>query len=178
MTFYAPKSLIEYIRIRKLYKKAFPKEERKPFSIIKRMQKLGKSDLWYFEEDGVFLGMAATINGSRQVLVDYFAVDEKKRGMGHGGRMIEALIEHYSPRGVFLEIEIPYDTAKNCAERKRRKSFYLSHGLSEMGTRAKLFGVDMELLGTGFYMSFDDYRSFYLENYGRFAYDNIKAIDV
>ena len=177
MTFNAPRGLTDEIKLRLLYREAFPREERKPFSIIKRMQKTGKTDIWIFEEDGKFLGMATTINGTDKILVDYFAVTKKERGKGNGGRMLEAIIKHYLPRAVFLEIEIPYEDADNYAERKRRKSFYLSHGLCEIGTRAKLFGVDMELLGTGISMSFDEYRNFYLENYGRFAYDNIEAIE-
>ena len=177
MKYFAPKKLTEILRLKALYKRAFPREERKPFSIIRRMQRLGKSDIWYFEDDGEFLGLATTINGEREVLIDYFAVAEKKRGLGYGTKMLRMLIERYDPRGVFLEIEIPYEDSKNYAERVRRKKFYLSAGLLEMGTRASLFGVDMELLGVRCQLSFDEYHSFYLENYGRFAYDNIKEID-
>lgn len=176
MTFHAPRGILEHIRLRILYRNAFPKEERKPFSIIKKMQKLGKTDIWCFEENGKFLGMAATINSLDKILIDYFAVAKNMREKGNGGRMLESLIEHYSPRGVFLEIEIPYRDSDNYEERIRRKAFYLQHGLSEVGTQVKLFGVDMELLSTGFQMSFDEYREFYLENYSRFAYDNIERI--
>ena len=177
MTFRAPKNFFEYARLRILYRSAFPTEERKPFSIIRRMQKLGKSDIWYFEEDGAFLGLATTINSEDKILIDYFAVSKRQRSCGNGTKMLKSLIEHYSPKGVFLEIEIPYEDSKNYAERLRRKQFYLRAGLSEIGTQVKLFDVDMELLGTGFTMSFDEYRDFYLNNYGRFAYDNIKALD-
>ena len=176
MTFRSPKNIIENIRLRMLYKKAFPREERKPFSIIMNMKKRGKTDVWYFEDNGIFLGLATTINGEDKVLIDYFAVAESKRGHGNGGRMLKALIEYYSPRGVFLEIEIPYEDSKNYSERVRRKEFYLRAGLTEMGTKAKLFGVDMELLGTGFSMTFDEYRAFYLENYGKFAYNHINRV--
>ena len=177
MNCYAPRNFIELHRIKRLYKKAFPIEERKPFSIIRKMQRKGKTDIWYFEDNGVFLGMAATINGEDTVLIDYFAVSEGERGRGNGTAMLRSLIDHYSPRGVFLEIEIPYEDSENYEQRVRRKSFYLRAGLSELGTRAKLFGVDMELLGVGCSLSFDEYRSFYLENYGRFAYDNIKNVN-
>lgn len=176
MIYFKPKSLLHSIRIKGLYKRAFPKEERKPFWVIENMQKRGKSDIWYFEEEGAFLGLATTINGDDKVLIDYFAVLEKQRGKGNGERMLRALIDHYYPKGVFLEIEIPYEDSPNYSERVRRKRFYLRAGLVEVGTRVKLFGVDMELLSTGFYMSYDEYRRFYLDNYGAFAYDNIKPV--
>ena len=177
MIYFKPKSLLHSIRIKRLYKRAFPKEERKPFSVIEDMQKRGKSDIWYFEEDGAFLGMATSIIGKDKVLIDYFAVLEKQRSKGNGERMLRALIDHYSPKGVFLEIEIPYEDSANYLDRQRRKRFYLRTGLVEMGTSAKLFGVDMELLSTGFCMSFDEYRDFYLSNCGAYAYNNIKPID-
>ena len=177
MQYFKPKGFFQIKRLKRLYRHAFPKEERKPFSVIMKMQRLGKSDVWYFEEDGHFLGLAATINGEDRVLIDYFAVSEKKRGQGCGTRMLKSLIGHYSGREVFLEIEIPYEHSENYRERVRRKSFYLRSGLAEMGTRVKLFGVDMELLGTGSPITYDEYKSFYLENYGRFAYDNIQPVD-
>lgn len=174
MRYLQAKRIGEFFKIKALYKRAFPIEERKPFGIIRRMQRLGKSDIWYFEEDGQFVGMAATINGEKEVLIDYLAVEKKHRGKGCGTRMITLLTKHYLPKDIFLEIEIPYEGAKNYDERKRRKDFYLRSGLCEMGTSANLFGVDMELLGTGRALSFDEYRNFYLTNYGKFAYDNIK----
>ena len=45
-----PKGFFEYLRIKKLYKKAFPRCERKPFSIIKRMKSAGKTDIWCWGE--------------------------------------------------------------------------------------------------------------------------------
>lgn len=177
MNFRKPKGVIEYAKIKALYRRAFPKCERKPFSIIEKMHKKGKTDVWYFYDEQGFLGFAATINGEREILIDYFAVSEKRRGQGNGSKMLSALLDRYSPLGVFLEIEIPYESAENYTERARRKNFYLGIGLTPMNTRAKLFGVDMELLGFNCSLDFDAYRNFYLKNYGKFAYDNIEAIE-
>ena len=171
-----PKGVFEYARIKSLYKKAFPKCERKPFSIIKRMKRLGKTDILCFFDKHRFVGFATTINGEREILVDYLAISEGVRGQGYGTEAIKRLLCRYAPLGVFLEIEIPYEDADNYEERKRRKRFYLNAGLSPMNTRAKLFGVDMELLGVGCHLDYDEYKAFYLENYGRIAYDNITPI--
>ncbi|MBQ7333373.1 MAG: GNAT family N-acetyltransferase [Clostridia bacterium] len=176
MKFTRAHGFFEYRRIKRLYKKAFPLCERKPFSIIKAMQKRGKTDIWYFEDGGAFLGFAATINGDDVVLIDYFAVETKKRGLGFGTKMLKSLVDFYKPRGIFLEIEVPYESSKNYEERIRRKSFYLRAGFKPMNTYAKLFGVDMELLSIGCMLDFDEYRNFYLKNYGKSAFDNIKKI--
>ena len=161
------------LRIRRLYKEAFPKCERKPFSIIKSMAKKGRTDLWYFEEGGKFAGMCATINGHDAILIDYLAVAKERRGTGLGKKMLAMLLEHYNDYGVFLEIEEIDVNAENNDERVRRKNFYLAAGLTPMDTHVKLFGVDMELLGKDCHLTFDEYREFYLHNYSKFAYDNI-----
>ena len=162
------------LKMRLLYREAFPKCERKPFSIIKSMAERGKTDLWYFEDNGCFVGLCATINGSREVLIDYHAVKKSKRGGGVGSKMLAMLLEHYKDYGVFLEIEEIDQSAENNTERVRRKNFYLNAGLAPMDTHVKLFGVDMELLGKNCHLTFDEYREFYLTNYSKFAYDNIK----
>ena len=173
MDFFKPRGLIETVKIRLLYRSAFPKCERKPFAIIKRMSKSGRTDLWYFKDEYGFAGMCATINGADTVLIDYLAVPKKRRGSGVGKKILSLLLEHYKGYGVFLEIEEQDVTAKNSKERARRKSFYLSSGFTPMDTHVKLFGVNMELLGVNCHLSFDEYRDFYLTNYSKYAYDNI-----
>ena len=53
MNFYKPKRIIEYIKLFTLYEKSFPVSEKKPISMILKMQKCGATDIWYFEEDGI-----------------------------------------------------------------------------------------------------------------------------
>ena len=177
MKFYRPRGFLDVLRIRRLYREAFPRCERKPFSIIRAMEKKGKTDLWYFEDEGGFAGLCATINGKDAILIDYLAVAKKRRGTGLGTEMLKLLLERYREYGVFLEIEMLYEGAENNSERIRRRDFYLRAGLEPMGTYVKLFGVNMELLGIGCHFTFDEYRDFYLTNYGKFAYDNIKPIN-
>lgn len=173
-----PEKISEYIRLFHLYEQAFPRSEKKPISMILRMSKLGKSDLWYFEEDGKFLGLAITINGAEMVLVDYFAVNSKERSRGYGERMLKLLMAHYSPRSIFLEIEIPYEWADNYSDRVRRRRFYTEKvGLVPMNTTAKLFGIDMELLGNGRPIGYEEYREFYRDNYSKYIYDHITEAD-
>ena len=173
MKFFKPKTPIQALRIRRLYKEAFPKYERKPFGIIKAMARCGKTDLWYLEDAEGFAGMCATINGPDAVLIDYLAVAKKRRGRGVGTEMLKILLEHYSSRGVFLEIEELDENADNSEQRAGRREFYLRCGFEPMNTYVNLFGVNMELLGVGCKLSFDEYREFYLNNYSRYAYDHI-----
>lgn len=177
MNYFKPKNFLHYAKIKRLYKKAFPPNERKPFSLIRAMQKKGKTDIWYFEDNNNFVGLVITINSDDIILIDYLAVDEKSRSKGYGTKILDCISEHYKPRSIFLEIEIPYESAENYKERVRRKNFYINAGFTPMNTYAKLFGVDMELMGKGCFLDYEGYRNFYLKNYGRFAYENISEAD-
>ena len=168
------KTLIQWIRIYRLYQAAFPASEKKPFSMIVSMHKKGKSDVWYCEKDGKFAGLVITINGADKILIDYLAVWEKRRGQGIGSAILQEMRQRYVGKGVFLEIEIVDENAENYEERKRRKQFYLANGMTEMNVFVELFGVDMELLGYDCSLTFEEYREFYRTNYNEWAANHIK----
>lgn len=167
------KGFIDTLKIKKVYRASFPVCERKPFSIIKKMQKKGKSDIWIYEEEGKFLGFASTINGENAVLVDYLAVSPKERGRGLGGMMLQDLRGEYTDGKLFLEIEAPMQGAANNEERKKRKKFYLRNGMQEVGLTVNIFKTDMELLSYGLHLTFEEYREFYRQNYSEFAANHI-----
>ena len=166
--------LTHWLRLYKLYRQAFPAFERKPFSIIRSMQKKGKSDIWYFEKDGRFAGLVFTINSNDVILIDYLAIDANKRGEGIGSEIITQLRDYYPDKGIFVEIESVFDKCENIDERMRRKQFYLNNDMIPMKVMVVLFGVEMELLGLNCCLTYDEYYSFYKDNYGDFAAKNIK----
>ena len=150
-----------WLKIYPLYRSAFPKSERKPFSIIRSNQKKGKGDVWYFEEGGVFAGLTTTVKDENgMVLLDYFAVSEKHRDQGWGSRMLPLILNQYAGKRLFGEIEVEDPNAENYAERKRRKQFYLRLGLRALGIKVKLFGVDMELMSNGCDVTYEEYLEF------------------
>lgn len=170
------KGFLQWTKIRKLYKKAFPRAERKPLSIIKSMQKSGKSDVWFFEKNRKFMGFAATINGDEIILLDYLAVNADCRGMGIGSEILKMLHRQYAGKGVFAEIELADDNAAASDCRRKRKQFYISNGMNELNVHAKVFGVDMELMGWNCRLDFNAYQSFYRDYYSELAAKNIAEI--
>jgi GNAT superfamily N-acetyltransferase len=163
----------QWLKIYNLYRSAFPRSERKPFSMIYKMSRKGKTDVWYCTDHSSFIGLAITINGPDKILLDYFAIDDKHRNGGYGSRILEAIIERYSPMTVFGEIENVVDEGEDLELRKRRKAFYLRNGLKEIGVMVYLFGVKMELLTTDAIMTFEEYRNFYRDNYSQWAANHI-----
>lgn len=172
LTLRKPATPLDWLRIRLLYRRAFPRYERKPFRIIRRMQKAGRTDVWLAEQDGLFAGLAATINGDSVILLDYLAVHEKLRNQGVGSAMLQALLTLYEGRGLFVEIEAA-DRDDPSGEKQRRKQFYLRNGLTDMHVIAILFGVRMELLGRGCNLDFDGYREFYRTYYNAWAAEHV-----
>lgn len=169
-----PTTALQWLRIYCLYQSAFPRNEKKPFSMIRSMHKKGKSDVWYCEQEGKFVGMVITINGPDKILLDYLAVNRKCRGQGVGSEILRQMREQYRGKGVFLEIETVKDSAENYEERKRRKQFYLSNGMTELGVFVELFGVEMELLGFDCTLTFEEYHAFYRDNYSEWAAEHVK----
>ena len=172
LTLRTPSTWLDWLRIYALYRQAFPRYERKPFSRIRSMQKEGRTDVWLAECDGRFSGLATTINGGNTILLDYFAVTKALRGQGVGSAFLRTLLEQYDGHGLFVEIEAA-DRDDPTGEKARRKAFYLRCGLEEMHVVANLFGVRMELLGLGCMLDFDAYRSFYHDYYSPWAAEHV-----
>jgi len=167
------KSIGEWQKVKKLYDRAFPDSERKPFSLIVRMWLRKKTDLWCVETNGVFAGFAATINSDRLILVDYFAVEEPFRAGGIGTAAMHAIFDAYRGKGVFVEIESIFEPCENLTERQRRRRFYLRCGMTSQRVLADVYGVPMELLGRGCALTFEDYRNFYIRQYLPVAAEHI-----
>lgn len=159
-----------------LYSTAFPRSERKPFGIILRMAREGRADLWTIRHRDRFAGLAATVNGSDIVLLDYFAVKRSLRGRGVGSAALMQLEKQYAGRGFFVEIESTLEEADNRDQRQKRKEFYVNCGMVPMNTEADVFGVRMELLGIRCHLRFEDYREFYREHYSPWAAEHIKEV--
>ena len=172
-----PRGLTQWAQVYKLYQRAFPASEKKPFSVILKKYKEGKTDIWRFTREGKFAGLVITINGDSHILIDYLAVAEAQRGTGIGTEILEQMRQQYAGKGVFLEIESVYEDCENKAERLRRKHFYEKCGMESMEVFVWLFGVKMELMGFGCRLSYEQYHSFYRDNYGPWAADHIKAAE-
>lgn len=172
LTLRAPRTPLDWLRIHRLYRRAFPRYERKSFAVIRRMHREGRTDVWLAEQDSRFAGLAATINGSDTILLDYLAVHEKLRGQGVGSTFLQELLRLYAGKGLFVEIEA-CDHNDPSGEKRRRKAFYLRNGLDELHVVAILFGVRMELLGRDCDLDFDAYREFYRSYYNAWAAEHV-----
>ncbi|MDD7378011.1 MAG: GNAT family N-acetyltransferase [Lachnospiraceae bacterium] len=163
-------------KIRKLYEDAFPKCEKKPFWLINRRKKQGLVDIWELQDEEGFAGLAIMMKAGDLVLLDYFAVDTQRRGSGCGSKALQCLQEHYEKQRLFLEIESVYGEAENQKDRERRKKFYLTNDMEEMGILVDVFGTEMELLTYQCSLTYEEYLSVYRQVYGERKAGKLKFI--
>lgn len=167
-------TLSDWLRVYRLYRRAFPKYERKPFFMILRTRARGNADVWVIGKGRSFAGLAITMQNGELVLLDYFAVSEAQRGTGIGGEALRLLRQAYRGKRLFLEIESTQTEAENLPERLRRKQFYLRNGLTEMHTLVELFGVEMELLGFDCTLTFAEYSELYSRVIGAWTLPHVR----
>ena len=173
----APKGFRQWADVYQLYQKAFPASEKKPFWMILKMHRKGASDVWRFTRNGKFAGLIITINGEKHILLDYLAVDQKQRGTGIGTEILQLMRNHYAGKGVFLEIESVFEDCDNKEQRVRRTHFYEKCGMTSMEVFVWLFGVKMVLMGFDCRLSYEDYHTFYRDNYNQGAADHIQKAE-
>lgn len=160
--------------LKKLYKTAFPRSERKPFGLILKNRREGKAEiLAAVDQSGAFYGLAISFFSEGLVLLAYFAVLPALRGRGIGAVLLRALRERYVGQKFFLEIERTDRENDPSGLKARRKAFYLRNGMCETGLFVRLFGVELEILSDRCTVSFEEYFRIYLDGSGKIAEKNV-----
>lgn len=147
----------DFAFIKRLYAASFPRNERKPFSLIRRRQRQGLAEILVIREGAEPLGFMVTAIHMDMVMLDYFAIRPEGRGRGTGKAAFALLKERCKGNRLFLEIERPTPDAQNLQERTRRKNFYLQSGMRESGIAVRIFGTNMELMHESLPVSFEEY---------------------
>ena len=125
--------------IKNLYLKAFPKNERFPFWILKHSRKKGKAKLNAIIDKDKFIGMNYMVNCDDSFYLMYFAINKELRNKNYGSNVLQDLSEKYGT--IFLSIEKPKNELS-----QRRKNFYLKNGFYETKKYCTESGVEYEIL--------------------------------
>lgn len=153
----APASRQDMKAIKRLYRCAFPPEERAPFAVIKRRAKK-KAALMLAAKDGEeFVGFVYLVTYKELAYLFYFAVSERKRGMGYGSAILSKLIEMYRGKKLFLAREQLDKSADNYDQRIKRHQFYIHNGFTDLPGQIKEANVIYDIMGIGGAISADEY---------------------
>lgn len=158
----------EYAKIKKLYKQAFPFKERKPFFLLKWQQRRGAGR--FFAITGAsdeLAGFAFTVSYKNSVLLDYLAIDPRRRGMGFGGKALSELKDAYSDKILVCEVEDPRDPdCANVSQREKRLNFYAANGFIQL-QKLRVYGTGMLLLSSRGKVTFEEYGELIRRTNGR-----------
>ena len=164
----------ELARIKKLYRTAFPRRERMPFYAISHLCKTGRAELFAVRSNsGKFGGFAMTMRDKDLVMLAYFAIHPKLRGMGIGSRSLRMLMNRFADCRFILEIEAVDVPCDDLEVRKKRREFYLKNGMIPAGFTANVFFTDFEILTSGKPVTFEEYRGLYGFRRGSRAVGNV-----
>lgn len=157
----------DYKRIKRLYKKAFPPEERAPFFMIKNRAKRGKAHMLVIKERNLFIGFAYMVCYLDLAYLFYFAIEGDKRGAGYGTRVLAKLQERYQDKRLFLAREQLDQTADNYEQRKKRHQFYLHNGFKDLPCKIKEANVIYDVMSIGGNISAQEYDQLILQWSGK-----------
>ena len=132
--------------IRELYNRAFPREERAPFGLLKHWAKKKRADFYAVYERDRFVGMVHILRDAHVAYVFYLAICEDMRGTGCGSAILRFVKQKYRLQKIVLAIEPVDAPCDNLKERVRRKAFYRKNGFKETDFRAAEFGFVYEML--------------------------------
>ena len=107
------RKLPDYKSVKRLYKSAFPADEKAPFGLLMRKSKKDNVDFWAAYSNDKWIGLAYVLSYRDISYLFYLAIDDKARGNGFGSGVLGALKEKYKGRNLFLAIEEIDEKAEN-----------------------------------------------------------------
>lgn len=161
-------------QVKKLYKKAFPPEERIPsFFTICKKAKNGKGELFSVFDEDTFIGLAQTVAYGNVVYLYFLAVEENLRGKGFGGLILQGLKEIYRGKKIILNIEELNPSAENYAERLKRQQFYKKNGFELADVKSREGKVVYDLMVYGGTATYAEYAGLMRDYWGNTAFKRL-----
>lgn len=136
-------------QIKRLYRTAFPANERAPLFLLFRRTDNGRDSFRAVVDEEKFVGLVYTISTAKMVYVFFLAVEDEMRGKGYGTEILTQIKEMHSDKAVSLMIEDTEELdAENYEERLNRLKFYERNGFQKLSVKINEAGVSYDLLGT------------------------------
>ncbi len=144
--------------IKKLYKLAFPKDERVSFKVLVKRADPEIADFWGVYDGGIVVGMAYAVKSFTLAYLYYFAICADKRGKGYGTAVLTELKRVYKDKVLFLALETLDKTAENYEWRVKRHGFYEKCGFSDLPYRIKEASVVYGVMSANGDLKPEEYR--------------------
>lgn len=143
-------------KMKRLYRTAFPKEERLPWWVLRCWDALGWGDLTAYYLGDVFCGFAFSATTHLLHYVMFFAVEEQFRGQGCGSGILAHMGRMGKP--ILLNVELIDEAAPNYSQRLARMAFYQKNGFQQTGFHIREVGGIFAVLSSTGWMDAAAYR--------------------
>ncbi|KRK48482.1 GNAT family N-acetyltransferase [Secundilactobacillus kimchicus] len=133
-------------QVKALYKRAFPKEERIPYSWLKSLAHRAIVDFLAYYDDHQFVGFTYTITHHDVSYLFFLAVNDQVRSKGYGSQILQELDHQHPLNRIILMVEPLDSTAINSHQREARLAFYTKNGFHRTGITTVEQGVTYDML--------------------------------
>lgn len=140
----------------KLYRQAFPREERLPWWVLRLQARRKGIELTAWMDGDTFCGFTSSVTVQDLHFVLFLAVAEDQRCRGRGSAILSQLTGTYG--SVVLNIELLDREASNYDQRLRRLAFYEKNGFRDTGWFVWEVGGQFRVLSSAGKLDVDTYR--------------------
>lgn len=134
----------KFPEIERLYRAAFPREERVPMDTL--LEADGPYDFIACYDGAVLCGFYSALTFGDITHILFLAVEEKLRDHGYGSQILAEIGKAYAGNRVILDVEMVDPEADNNEQREQRIAFYLRNGYHHSGISYGWSGVMYEIL--------------------------------
>lgn len=134
----------KFPEIERLYRAAFPREERVPMDVL--LEAEGPYDFTACYDGDVLCGFYSALTLGDITHILFLAVEEKLRDHGYGSQILGEIKKAYERNRVILDVEMVEPGADNNEQREHRIAFYMRNGYHHSGISYGWRGVMYEIL--------------------------------
>ena len=134
----------KFPEIERLYRAAFPREERVPMDVL--LEADGPYDFISCYDGTVLCGFYSALTLGDITHILFLAVEESLRDHGYGSQILGEIKKAYAGNRVILDVEMVDPEAENNEQREHRIAFYMRNGYHHSGISYGWRGVMYEIL--------------------------------
>ena len=134
----------KFPEIERLYRAAFPREERVPMDTL--LEADAPYDFIACYDGAVLCGFYSALTFGDITHILFLAVEEKLRDHGYGSQILTEIGKAYAGNRVILDVEMVDPEADNNEQREQRIAFYMRNGYHHSGISYGWRGVMYEIL--------------------------------
>lgn len=134
----------KFPEIERLYRAAFPREERVPMDVL--LETDGPYDFIACYDGAVLCGFYSALTLGDITHILFLAVEEGLRDHGYGSQILGEIKKAYVGNRVILDVEMVDPEAENNEQREHRIAFYIRNGYHHSGISYGWRGVTYEIL--------------------------------